>query len=149
MNEHTQNPDESERRRRWLASLLMRRESRVWPRYARLIERLARRPRGWQRLAATASGMALLLALAGFGARAAPDNAITVVNGQVTINSDGQCSLIEAIQNANDNTNGRPYTDCAAGTPGGADTINLPSNGTFTLTNVHVYDDAAGEIGLP
>ncbi len=152
MNECTQSPDETEQRRRWLASLLMRRESQVWPRYTRLIERLARWPRGWRRwqrrLATTATGMALLLAMAGFGARAAPDNAITVANGEVAITNNGQCSLIEAIANANDKNSGWPHTDCAAGDPGGADTINLPANGTFTLDTVHTYDEV-GDIGLP
>jgi hypothetical protein len=146
MTERIHNPEDSEKYRHWLASLMMRRESGVWPRFARLMERLGRRrPR---RLATTATGMALLLALAGFGARAAPDNAITVVNGQVAVNANGQCSLIEAIANANDKNSGRPHADCAAGNPTGADTINLPANGLFTLNSVHTYDDI-GDIGLP
>ncbi len=103
------------------------------------------------KLAVTVTGAALLLALSGGATWAqpeAPEATITVVNGQVAINANGQCSLIEAIQNANNKTNGRPNMDCAAGNPSGADTIDLPSNGLFTLNNVQVTD-VAGDIGLP
>ena len=78
----------------------------------------------------------------------APEATITVVNGQVAVNANGQCSLIEAIQNADSKTNGHPNNDCATGNPNGADTINLPANGLFTLNNVHHFDDI-GDIGLP
>ena len=66
--------------------------------------------------------------------------------GVVVIGNDGRCSLIEAINNANDTTNGRPHADCAAGNPQGPDTINLPAATTFTLTQVF---DALGPTGLP
>ena len=80
---------------------------------------------------------------------AATDNTITVVNGQIGIAANGQCSLFEAIQNANNKANGRPYTDCAAGNPNGADTINLPTNGLFTIITPAVPDAPVGPIGLP
>jgi len=57
---------------------------------------------------------------------------INVVAGLVIVTADGQCSLIEAIENANDTTTGQPHTDCAAGNPGGADTIVLPTGETYT-----------------
>ena len=140
----------------WLASLMLRRGGSTLPRFAFYYQRLSGLSRGWRRrlrrkLAVTVTGAALLLALGGGAAwaqPAAPEAVITVVNGQVAVNANGQCSLIEAIQNANSKTNGRPNMDCAAGNPNGADTINLPSNGLFTLNNVQVTDDL-GDIGLP
>lgn len=82
------------------------------------------------------TGAALLLALSRTPAQAAT---INVVNGQVAINDNNQCSLIEAIQNANDAATGLVHDDCAAGDPAGLDTINLPANGTFTLTTPFAY----------
>ena len=46
------------------------------------------------------------------------------------IASDGQCSLIEAIVNANNDA--ATFPDCAAGS--GADTIVLPANANMTLS---------------
>jgi len=140
----------------WLASLMMRRGETVLPRFALYYERLRGMPRSFRRrlrrkLAVTVTAAALLLAMGGGAAwaePAAPEATITVVNGQVGVNANGQCSLIEAILNANDKNNGRPHTDCAAGNPSGADTINLPADGLFTLTNVQTFDDI-GDIGLP
>ena len=142
-----------EQTRHWLASILLRRGDRVMPRFARLYARLAERPRGWRRqlrrrLAVTMTGAALLLALAGMGAefaaRAETDNTITVVNGEVSIAPNGKCSLIEAINNANDTTDGvanKPgHSDCAAGNPGGADVIQLPAGGLFNTNKVDNYD---------
>ena len=140
----------------WLASLMMRRGESVLPRFAFYYGRLNGMSRSFRRrlrrkLAVTVTAAALLLAMGGgavWAEPAAPEATITVVNGQVAINANGQCSLIEAIINANDQNNGRPHNDCAAGNPNGADTINLPSNGLFTLTNPHKFDDL-GDIGLP
>ena len=56
--------------------------------------------------------------------------------------ADGQCSLIEALVNANDDA--PTHGDCAAGS--GPDTIELPA-GTYTLTLV--YDGGSGGTGLP
>jgi hypothetical protein len=140
----------------WLAGALLRRGD-LAPRFVYWRQQLARQSRGWRRrlrrqLALGVTGAALLLAVAGAGAQidpAAADATITVVNGQVNVAANGQCSLMEAIQNANNKTNGRPYTDCAAGNPNGADTINLPANGLFTLNTPFVPDAAVGPIGLP
>lgn len=60
---------------------------------------------------------------------------IRVANGVVSVAADGQCSLIEAILNANDTTEGHPYDDCISGNPLGADTLLLPVNGVFGLTS--------------
>jgi len=72
---------------------------------------------------------------------------INVVAGLVIVAVDDQCSLIEAIENANNTTTGQPHTDCTAGNPGGADTIVLPTGGTYTLTVVNNATD--GPNGLP
>jgi len=136
-----------EQARHWLASILLRRGNAVMPRFARLHARLAARPRGWRRqlrrrLAVTVTGAALLLAMAGMGAefaaRAETDNVITVVNGEVALAKNGKCSLIEAINNANDTVDGianKPGNDdCAAGNPNGADVIQLPAGGAFSVS---------------
>jgi predicted outer membrane repeat protein len=88
----------------------------------------------------------LLLALSGSpllipSAQAAT---ITVANGAIAVNlGDAQCSLIEAINNANTDSD-VSGGDCVAGS--GADTINLPG-GSFTFTASYIYD--AGNNGLP
>lgn len=148
-----------EKTRHWLASILMRRDNGTMARFAGLLARMANRPRGWRcrlqrKLAVTMTGMALLLAMAGLGlgvgqpARAESAKVITVVNGEVKIANNGKCSLIEAIRNANNQGNGQPHADCAAGNPTGADTIVLPENGMFTLTEVQNTGDL-GPNGLP
>jgi hypothetical protein len=92
-----------------------------------------------RKLARTAAGVALLLALAQ-GAEAAT---INVTTNQPGIQADGKCSLIEAIINANDDAATHP--DCAAG--GGADTIVLPKKKSHVLTSSYV--DFYGATGLP
>jgi hypothetical protein len=151
---------EKEQARRWMSSILLRRGNTVMPRFARLYARLAERPRGWRRrlrrkLAVTVTGAAMLLALAGMGAeyaaRAETANVITVINGEVNLTDNGKCSLIEAINNANDTTDGvanKPGNDdCAAGNPAGADVIQLPAGGSFSVNkSVNYY---YGYTGLP
>ena len=157
MIEQGTSPEPQAKTREWLASILLRRGDGVMPRFAGLYARLAERPRRWRRrlrskLAVTAAGAALLLALAGFGAdfgaRADAENVITVVNGEVKIANNGKCSIIEAIRNANNQNTGQSHADCAAGNPTGADTIVLPKDGVFTLTEAH-NDGDYGPNGLP
>jgi hypothetical protein len=86
------------------------------------------------KLARSLAGAALLLALGEGAASAATIKVNTKIPGII---SDGKCSLIEAIENANDTATGQPHADCAAGDPAGADTIELPKMQTITLTSVH------------
>jgi hypothetical protein len=88
------------------------------------------------RMAWSLAGAALLLALSQGIATAAT---ITVTTNNPNIAADGQCSLIEAIVNANNDA--ATHADCPAGS--GADTIVLPANANVTLTNL--FDFA----GLP
>ena len=76
------------------------------------------------------AGAALLLA---FGQGVAAAATITVTTSNPNIVADGQCSLIEAIVNANNDA--ATYPDCAAGS--GADTIVLPANANVTLSAVY------------
>ncbi len=71
---------------------------------------------------------------------------ITVSTTADELNSDGDCSLREAIRAANLNA---AVDGCAAGSSVGADTINL-SAGTYTLTLTGKNDDAAltGDLDL-
>ena len=71
-----------------------------------------------------------------------PGAIITVTTFNPNIVADGQCSLIEAMVNANDDA--ATHADCPAGS--GPDTIELPT-GTYTLTLV--YDGGSGGTGLP
>jgi Right handed beta helix region len=80
------------------------------------------------RMAWSLAGAALLLAL---GQGVATAATITVTTNNPNIASDGQCSLIEAIVNANNDAATHP--DCAAGS--GADTIVLPANARIELTS--------------
>src|SRR6478672_156326 len=81
------------------------------------------------RMAWSLAGAALLLALGqGVGTAAT----ITVTTNNPNIAADGQCSLIEAIVNANNDA--ATFPDCPAGS--GADTIVLPANANITLSAV-------------
>ena len=100
------------------------------------------------KMAWSLAGAALLLALGrGVGGAAT----ITVTTSNPNIAADGQCSLIEAIVNANNDT--ATHTDCAAGS--GADTVVLPANANIMLNTVHGFSDTAAPpgfrsaIGLP
>jgi len=92
------------------------------------------------RMAWSLAGAALLLALGQGPATAAT---ITVTTNDPRIITDGQCSLIEAIVNANNDAATHP--DCAAGS--GADTIVLPANANVTLSAVD--NSNLGPAGLP
>jgi len=139
--------------RDWLAALLLRRQSRLMPRFAAAFVRLRAAPRAarrrlHRRAAVSLAGAALLVAMAGSPLLVPPAHAatITVANGAITVNlGDAQCSLIEAVNNANTDSD-TSGGDCVAGTAG-ADTINLPAGGAFTFTTPYIYD--AGNNGLP
>jgi hypothetical protein len=68
---------------------------------------------------------------------------IDVTTTDPAIAADGQCSLTEAILNANDDA--ATHVDCAAG--GGADTIELAPSETYVLDEVQV--SFYGPNGLP
>lgn len=79
----------------------------------------------------------LVLGLGAAVTRAAPNSVITVNSTDDTyIPNDGKCTLREAINNANNDSNVAPNSspDCAAGS--GADVIELSGFTTYTLTNV-------------
>ncbi len=155
----------------WLAQALAARVTDLLPRVARCDTQLRTLPRrtrrAWQRqlarssdltaileewsqrragralqkqLARSVAGAALLLALTHGVGQAAT---ITVTTNIPAINgSDGKCSLIEAIVNANDHAATHP--DCAAGS--GSDTIVLPK----TILALGAVDNATyGATGLP
>jgi hypothetical protein len=90
------------------------------------------------------AGAALLLAL---GQGVATAATITVTTDNPNIIADGQCSLIEAIVNANNDA--ATHADCPAGS--GADTIVLPANANVTLSAVYgnTYGQFGDPIGLP
>ncbi len=93
------------------------------------------------KMAWSLAGAALLLALGrGVGAAAT----ITVTTSNPNIAADGQCSLIEAIVNANNDA--ATHADCPAGS--GADTVVLPANANMMLNTVHGFSDTAAPPGL-
>ena len=93
------------------------------------------------RMAWSLASAALLLALGQGPATAAT---ITVTTSNPNIAADGQCSLIEAIVNANNDA--ATHADCLAGS--GADTIVLPANANVILTTVQALD-GRDTVGLP
>lgn len=129
----------------WLVREMLNRRQELLPKFAayyhhlRTLRRQVRRQlqRRW---ACSLAGAALLLALGQGHAIAATINVTTNIPD---INADGQCSLIEAIVNANDDA--ATHGDCVAGS--GADTISLPANSTQALTNA--IPSAFGPIGVP
>jgi hypothetical protein len=108
-------------------------------------------PRRRARRVGLARGVAAALAAAAllWGLTAAPARAatITVANGAVAVANNNVCSLIEAIENAEDTGTGRVHDDCVAGNPSGADTIQLPVNGSFNVTAPYPF--AFSDNGLP
>jgi hypothetical protein len=138
----------------WLAETLATESAELFPQFADAYAQLRNLPRGarralqrqlahsgefsipeeWrQKLAGSLAGTALLLAL-GQGTTHAFD--ITVATNKPKINAaDGLCSLIEAIENANDTATGAVHPDCATGDPAGPDKIILPAATTITLTS--------------
>ena len=94
------------------------------------------------RMAWSLAGAALLLALGQGRATAAT---ITITTSDPSIIADGQCSLIEAIINANNDA--PTFPDCASGR--GADTIVLPSNANVILSAVNTSSYFGGPAGLP
>lgn len=134
----------------WLSLLLsrgrpfLRRFTHV---YRRLITHSRRVRRSWtQQTGLTLAGAALLLALGRYPVRA---NTIIVADGQVGISDNGQCSLIEALVNANDTNSGLVYDDCAAGDPAGVDAVSLPQDSNFLLTqSLATYYDSPTALPL-
>lgn len=133
----------------WLASLLLQHGQLIFRRFAQYYRLLRILPRRTRRrflkgAAGTLGSLALLLALSGTPALAA--NIGVTTNVITPIDGDSECSLIEAIVNANDTTTGQPYLDCAAGNPSGPDTITLAGN-TYTFTGIDNID--YGPTALP
>ena len=75
-------------------------------------------------------------------ASANPGNTITVTTQDDELNSDGDCSLREAIKAANENIG---VSGCPAGSAG-LDTINIPT-GTYTLT-ITGTDNYSGDLDV-
>lgn len=148
-------PDEQRRdgtnRDAWLVSVLMRRKRPFLHYLIAAYDRLLHLPRRTRRqlqrrLAVTLVGAALLLALGRTPTNAAAT--MEVVDGEVAISDNGRCSLIEAIENANDTSDGIAHDDCVAGDPAGADVISLPQGGRFILEEaVEQYNLSL--LGLP
>ncbi|HEX9446323.1 MAG TPA: hypothetical protein VGA73_19555 [Candidatus Binatia bacterium] len=114
-------------------SALPRRARRALQRRLARSRELALPPERRRQLAGSLAGAALLLAL---GQGTALANTITVNTAAHGVKSDGKCSLVEAIDNANDTGTGQPHADCAAGDTdqNNIDTIILAKK-TFTLTS--------------
>src|SRR5215813_966152 len=129
-----------------LLPFLIRHRRELLPRFADAYHQLRALPRRVRRRlhrhgGHSLAGLALLLAL---GAAPALAATITVTTTTPDINAgDGQCSLIEAIVNANNDA--ATYADCTAGS--GADTIVLPASSTHMLTAVN--NATYGATGLP
>jgi hypothetical protein len=152
----------------WLAQALATKSAELFPRFASAYAELRALPRGvrrnlqrqlarsgeaaaifpaslQQKLARSVAGAALLIAL---GQGSALANQITLTTTNPRVNADTLCSLIEALQNANDATTGQPNTDCPAGDPAGADEIVLQASSVHTLTKVN-NSVPYGATGLP
>jgi hypothetical protein len=113
--------------------------------FSQQLAALPRRARRWlaRKAALPLTAAALLLALSDVPLAQAATILVTTPDPQIV--ADGQCSLIEAMDNANW---GAIHTDCPTGSgPGGNDTIVLPANSTITLTAGH--GTFLGPVGLP
>ena len=133
----------AQRRLGFFERLAARAEWRLgrWNAYWSTLSRRGRRAMG-RRLAPVVLGASLLAGLVMVPAPAAAAS-INVVNGEVRIDPNGLCSLVEAIENAD---GAGSHADCAAGTSG-TDTIILPPGGDF-LT-VYSYYNENGNSAIP
>lgn len=120
--------------------------SALWARCSAAYQHVQALPRWVRRalqhtLAPSLAQVALILVLGAGAAQAATINvAPNVTDIDIT---DGACSLIEAMVNANNDA--PTYADCIGGS--GADTLVLASNSTHSLTSVNNL--AYGPTGLP
>lgn len=129
----------------WLARLLLCQSrtllTRMTTAYRRRMALAGSRRRAFLRhIGPALAGAALSLTLTQNPAQAAT---IDVTVGNPAIEADGQCSLIEALVNANEDA--ATYADCAPGS--GADTITLKEK-EYKLWRAHNSSDA-GANGLP
>jgi hypothetical protein len=87
----------------------------------------------------------VILIMVGLVGMAMPAAAATipVTTTDPAVAADGQCSIIEAMDNANDDA--QTHADCPAGS--GADTVELASSATYELDEVYV--SLFGATGLP
>lgn len=138
MTVHDSSPSAERGQRDWLAALLLRQPDRFMPRMAAALTRwraLSRNSRRrWQRkVATTAAGAALILAMAGSSLLVPAVHAATITVDGVT------CALGDAIIAAN--------TDAGSGgcVPGsGADTIELTADVSLTYSYAHLYFSTTG-----
>ena len=140
MTVHDSSPSAERGQRDWLAALLLRQPDRFMPRMAAALTRwraLSRNSRRrWQRkVAATAAGAALILAMAGSSLLVPAVHAAGITVDGVT------CNLVDAVLSAEfDNS----YGGCAPGS--GADTISLTTDVTLTAAYGFTY---GSDTGLP
>jgi CSLREA domain-containing protein len=87
-------------------------------------------PRLWPAVAVLALALGAVLLL---GPQTAQALTITVDTLDDAVAADGDCSLREAIENANDTTDGDAHDDCAPGDPDGEDEIVFSVAGTIVL----------------
>jgi hypothetical protein len=111
----------------WLANFLLHHGKQIMPRLAYFYSQLQALPRQTQRklqkkLALPLAGVALMLALSNTSSVYAAN--IVVTPGATGFNTGDGCSLVEAIDNANNDAATHP--ECMAGT--GADVITLAGN---------------------
>ena len=134
------------KKRPWLASLLCQKRHHLFERFTLFYNRLRAAPRKLRRkLAYGVAAAALMLALSGVPAPPLQANATIVVTpGAAGIVADGQCSLVEAIINANDGA--ATHADCAPGSAG-HDTIVLAGN-AYSYDNAYGTDSALPDIAI-
>lgn len=124
----------------WLAAALLERGPGIARAFVQHYERLSRLPRSVRR----ALGRKLGMSLAGVAFMFAFGNESAFAN---TINVGGNCTLTEAILNANDTTSGNAGNSCAAGNPQGADTITVTAAQSLGQSYTTAYDGQS--VGLP
>ncbi len=126
-------------RQAWLASLLLRRESGLMPRFFAACSRLRglrRSSRRRLRQAAAAGWLALALTAGSFALQPPAAHAATITVDGVT------CTLVDAIRAANTNA---VVGGCASGAAG-VDTIDLQTDTTLTAASGYYY---YSDTGLP
>jgi hypothetical protein len=136
----------------WLAAFLMQSKPRLLARFVlfrHLLDRLPKGKKRWlaKRARVSLAGAALLFALS---TPALGAGSIIVDPGEVAVADNGLCSIVEALDNANDTIlGGQVHNDCVAGDPTGADTIILPSDSLFTIGNLYSteYISYCGDYG--
>ena len=73
---------------------------------------------------------------------------IYVADGAVAVAADGVCSLLEALDNAQNTSTGLAHADCTAGDPAAEDFVELATNGNYLFDATSAETLITGDVSI-